>query len=171
MQKCSQYSLFQFIEIRFADPVTSIGLGEKYIVVGTIMGRISAFSILDKQSILISEISNENISGIIFDNHETFTVSIGDEEYFKYRLNRYENGQIVTDFMRFKIYESEISHKNFCDSSFTFVSQNNLIVVNLIMPNETNLHIEPTTTNIRVRIFLNYKDEKHTKKLVYRVCN
>jgi hypothetical protein len=171
MQKCFQYSLYQFIEIRFADPVTSIGLGEKYIVVGTIMGRISAFSIVDKQSVLISEISNENITGIVFDNPDTFTVSIGDEEYLKYRLNCYENGQIVTDFMRFKIYESDIAHKNFCDSSFTFAYLQNLIVVNLIMPNETNLHIEPTTTNIRVRIFLNHKDEKHTHQRIYRVCS
>jgi hypothetical protein len=150
MKKKSNYGLYQFLEIRFADPVTSIGLGEKFIIFGTIMGKIVAFSVADKQTFLISEISKENITGIYFDSPEIFTISIGDEEYVKYRLDVDETGHLFPTSMRFCNYPNELTHKNACDTSFTFLSSQNLMITNMNMPNETNLNIEETTTNIKV---------------------
>ena len=39
------YSLYGFIETRFADPISSIAISQKNIIIGTMMGKIYSFSI------------------------------------------------------------------------------------------------------------------------------
>ena len=79
--KKENFSLFSLIEIRFADPISSIGLSEKNIVIGTMMGRLTSLSLIDKKTTLLNELSPENITGIIFDDTGNyFYASIGDDE-------------------------------------------------------------------------------------------
>ena len=74
------YSLYGFIETRFADPISSIAISQKNIIIGTMMGKIYSFSIYNRKISLINELSAENISGIMFDNRETFWVT-----FFQFR--------------------------------------------------------------------------------------
>jgi hypothetical protein len=79
------FSLYSLIETRFADPISAISISKKNVIIGTMMGRISSLSLIDKKIILLNELSSENISGIIFDNKENYFYSaIGDEEILKF---------------------------------------------------------------------------------------
>jgi hypothetical protein len=118
--KKTTYSLHHLMDIRFADPVSALGMNEKYVIYGTMMGRIAYLSLNDKKCQLIAELSNENITGISFENSQTFNISIGDEEVLKYKFDN--NNHITNDYNRMKIYDSEDEHKNQCDDSFTLIS-------------------------------------------------
>jgi hypothetical protein len=161
MEKHNKYSLHGMIEIRFADPITAIGMSERYVVIGSIMGRIAVYSLVDKQSLLISDISCENITGIIFDTDDTFTVSVGDVEYVKYKLYSDTSIQLVQDTMKFRNYESNDLHAQVCDTSFTFLSNPNLMIINLKMPSENNLCIEMTTSAVKIKNTLNNSSQDH----------
>ena len=80
-----EYTLFSLIEIRFADPISAIALSNNFLIIGSTMGRITLQSLEDGKTVLISELSTENISGISFSNDEySFFVAIGDEQVLKF---------------------------------------------------------------------------------------
>src|SRR5689334_17968001 len=87
MKNSSSHSFYSLIDIRFADPVSSIGINEKYIVIGTMMGRIAVLHLPDKKQTLLAELSSENITGITFESIDTFNIAVGDEEILKYKFN------------------------------------------------------------------------------------
>ena len=63
--KKNKYSLFSFLENRFADPISGIRINDHYIVTGTMMGKISLFSIDNLKNTILTELSTENISGMV----------------------------------------------------------------------------------------------------------
>ena len=79
-------SLFFTIDIRFADPISAIGMNDNFIIVGSMMGRIALLNLANKKCGLLSELSSENISGIVFEDTSSSSltdicyISIGDEE-------------------------------------------------------------------------------------------
>ena len=79
--KKESFSLLSFIKIRFADPISTIGLSKKNVAIGTMMGRVYLLSILDKKiSNLMDDSIQEHISGIIFDKTDNFFyTAVGDE--------------------------------------------------------------------------------------------
>lgn len=145
------FSFYSLIEIRFADPVSALELNDKMIIIGTMMGRIAVLSLQDKKSTLLAELSSENITGITFETNDTFSVAVGDEEVLKYKIN-VVNGQQVQDYVRLKNYDNEANHKNKCDSCFTLLSKEYLLMVYLNHSNENNLTIQMQSTQIRVII-------------------
>ena len=102
-------SLFSSLDIRFADPISAIGMNEKYIAVGSMMGRIALFDIQEKKTNLLAELSSENITGITFESQEVLIIAIGDEEILKYTINSLDGN---TDYQRFSNYDNEHNHKN-----------------------------------------------------------
>jgi hypothetical protein len=51
------------------------------------MGRITLQNLEDGKTILLSELSTENISGISFSNDEySFFIAIGDEQVLKFQM-------------------------------------------------------------------------------------
>ena len=88
--KKNKYSLFSFLENRFADPISGIRINDHYIVTGTMMGKISLFSIDNLKNTILTELSTENISDVSFDNErEIFNVAVGDEEIIRYSFSSY----------------------------------------------------------------------------------
>jgi hypothetical protein len=123
-------SVYQLVEIKFADPVSYLALTEKYIVSGTMMGRMSLFSIPEKKHMLLAEFSTENVTGIQFLNEETFNVAIGDDEVIRYKLMYYDN-QLTQENTRTKIYEDDSIHKSKCDGNFTLLAHDQVLMLNL----------------------------------------
>ena len=61
------------------------------------MGRITLQNLEDGKTILLSELSTENISGISFSNDEySFFIAIGDEQVLKFQSDSSLIGQIKT---------------------------------------------------------------------------
>jgi hypothetical protein len=158
------------MDIRFADPVSAIGMNEKYIVIGSMMGRIAAFSLTDKKTTLLAELSSENITGITFESIDTFNVAVGDEEVLKYKFTINNAGQTVPDYIRLKNYENENTHKNRCDSCFTLLSNNHLALIYMNQPNESSLNIMMQSTSIKIKnILTNSMDDYFVDMTNYAV--
>jgi len=152
MNKNELYSLSYLIETRFADPVSAIGMNEINVVIGSMMGRIAVYNLFDKKTILLAELSSENITGITFENSDTFNIAIGDEEIHKYKLVQSNYGNITPDYIRLKNYPTEESHSMGCDSCFSILSSNHLALIYMSQPDDNNIVIESKETKILVNL-------------------
>lgn len=133
-----EYTLFSLIEIRFADPISAIAISNNFLIIGSIMGRIILQSLEDGKTVLISELSTENISGISFSNDEySFFVAIGDEQVLKFPSDT----SIIGPIKRVLNYQSEKEHNIHCENSFIFLNSNFLFKILLSPPEEGNITI------------------------------
>jgi hypothetical protein len=71
-------SLEAFIDIRFGDPVISLSLNSTGLVYGTAMGRLLFFHFSSHTEQVISELSEELISGVYLSPENTLFACIGD---------------------------------------------------------------------------------------------
>lgn len=150
MNKGPTYSVYNIMDIRFADPVSAIGANERYVVIGSMMGRIAVFCLPEKKTTLLAELSTENITGITFETFDTFNVAVGDLEILKYKFIVNNAGQTVPDYLRLKNYERETTHNDYCDSCFPLLSNQHLALAYLSQPNETNLIISKDLNTLKV---------------------
>lgn len=150
MNKNGVYSLYTIIDIRFADPVSAIGMNEKFVVTGSMMGRIAFLDLTEKKSILLAEISSENITGITFECADTFNISVGDEAVLKYKVSLNNSGQLVPDYIKLKNYVSDQIHTQFCEDCFTLLSNTHLAFFFLKQPTENNIIIKVEACTIKV---------------------
>ena len=150
--KKETYSLYSLIEIRFADPISALGLSLQNVVIGTMMGRICSFSIKDKKSTLINELSQENISGISFDEkNNVFYASVGDDEILKFNIDSL-NSNIIP---RIKNYKSEYAHSKKCENMFSLISKNSLLLIELAPQEEGNITINKYDAFAQITYFEN----------------
>lgn len=83
----NDYEFIKLLEIRFADPISSMKLKNNYVVTGTMMGRVNLYNINDGKTYRLSELNSENISDISYnEKEELFYVGIGDEEIRGYDI-------------------------------------------------------------------------------------
>ena len=137
--KKESFSLFSLIETRFADPISAISISKKNVIIGTMMGRISSLSLIDKKITLLNELSSENISGIIFDNKENYFYSaIGDEEILKFSNDISNNTNSIS---KIKNYKNEMTHNSKCENMYTLISKNYLLLIELAPQDEGNITI------------------------------
>jgi len=137
--KKETFSLFSLIETRFADPISAISISKKNVIIGTMMGRISSLSLIDKKITLLNELSSENISGIIFDNKENYFYSaIGDEEILKFSNDISNNTNSIS---KIKNYKNEMTHNSKCENMYTLISKNYLLLIELAPQDEGNITI------------------------------
>ena len=136
--KKENFSLFSLIEIRFADPISSIGLSEKNIVIGTMMGRLTSLSLIDKKTTLLNELSPENITGIIFDDTGNyFYASIGDDEILKFESDSNNTNPLS----KIKNYKNELIHSKKCENMFSLISKKYLMLIELAPQEEGDITI------------------------------
>ena len=137
--KKESFSLYSLIETRFADPISAISISKKNVIIGTMMGRISSLSLIDKKITLLNELSSENISGIIFDNKENYFYSaIGDEEILKFSNDISNNTNSIS---KIKNYKNEMTHNSKCENMYTLISKNYLLLIELAPQDEGNITI------------------------------
>ena len=155
--KKETYSLYSLIEIRFADPISALGLSSQNVVIGTMMGRICSFSIKNKKSTLINELSQENISGISFDEkNNVFYASVGDDEILKFNIDSPNSNSIP----RIKNYKSDYAHSKKCENMYSLISKNSLLLIELAPQEEGNITITKYDAFIQITHLEN--EEKDT---------
>lgn len=142
------YTLQSLIDIRFADPISAIALTSSFIVTGTMMGRITLYSIKDSTPIHLAELSSENISDISYDPPRTFYIGIGDEEILRCdidinNINNNPNNNVGVSYnsTRIKVYKDESEHTRKCENSFTMLHKSNMFKLQLAQPEEGNVNI------------------------------
>jgi hypothetical protein len=144
------HSLYFLMEIRFADPVGALGLNDRFAIYGTLMGRLMILNLADKNPNLACEFSSENITGIVFENSDTFHVAIGDYETQRYCMNINSSNSL-------QIPESsknsdENYHNVNCKHSFTILNGKYLLIIYLNLPTENEINVKRENIDIKVNI-------------------
>ena len=157
MSKKENFTVIKFIEIRFADPISSVKLENNIVVTGSMMGRIKFYNISENNYINKNELNSENISDISYNERErAFYVGIGDEEIRKYLIDElneanYQNYSI-------NVYESDLQHTNNCENAFIFLSPESLFRIQLPQIDEGTIKI----IKIESEYDFKYLDESKT---------
>ena len=137
----NDYECIKFLEIRFADPISSLKLVNNYVVTGTMMGRVNLYNIYDGKTYRLSELNSENISDISYNEKEQlFYVGIGDEEIRGYDINTLsENSN--NEKRSIQVHESDLQHTNKCENAFVLLSPESFFRVQLAQIDEGTLNI------------------------------
>lgn len=135
----SNYYLIRIIDISFADPISSMNINSKYVVIGTMKGKLTLFDLQNKTKKDLIELSNENISSLTF-NGESFYASIGDEEILEYR----DKSIVSLTPKRYNIYRNDIEHNKYCQNSYIMMSGCTLLRLNLPQIDESAKELETT---------------------------
>ena len=137
----NDYECIKFLEIRFADPISSLKLVNNYVVTGTMMGRVNLYNIYDGKTYRLSELNSENISDISYNEKEQlFYVGIGDEEIWGYDINTLsENSN--NEKRSIQVHESDLQHTNKCENAFVLLSPESFFRVQLAQIDEGTLNI------------------------------
>ena len=145
-------SLAKFIEIRFADPVSALSLSSDYVCLGTMMGRVALVYLKDLERVpyLLKELSTENITGISFLDQNNFYIAIGDEEVLKYNIT-FVDSQPNTAVDCSKNYVEDSQHKARCDSCYTMLTQEHLLMIFLNQTSESTTKVTDTITSIYLK--------------------
>lgn len=161
MEKSAPFcSLVALIETRFADPISSFDMNDKYLVIGTMMGRISVYSFMTKKNILLAEHSSENITGIQFEeDDESFNLVVGDDEILRYQLDT-NNNNSLNSCARMKVYQTESEHSQLCENSFIILHKYCLFRITLSQPEECNVTILNKNADYDIKNIKTYQSEK-----------
>ena len=165
MSKKEEYFLEKFIEIRFADPISSIKLIKDLVVTGTMMGRINLYSISEKKAMVLSELNSENISDIAYNEKEkAIYVGIGDEEIKVYYIDQNMFDTIPQN-QSINVYESDLQHTNNCENAFILLSPESIFRIQLPQIDEGTLKIIKIDS---IYDFKYYDEDKEIDKNEYK---
>ena len=145
-----------FIDIHFADPISSMTLTNNYVVIGTMMGRVKLCDLSkknEKNIILLCEINSENISDIAYnEKEESFYVGIGDEEIKVFSLQQFSK-DTISQSNSISIYDSDLQHTNKCENAFILLSPESFFRIQLPQIDEGTLKIEKIESQYEVKNF------------------
>lgn len=152
----NDYEFIKLLEIRFADPISSMKLKNNYVVTGTMMGRVNLYNINDGKTYRLSELNSENISDISYnEKEELFYVGIGDEEIRGYDIKNLSEDS-NTEKRSIQVHESDLQHTNKCENAFVLLSPESFFRVQLAQIDEGTLKIVTMESEYDFRYF----DEK-----------
>ena len=158
MSKKSKYDLLKFLEIRFADPISSMKLINNYFVYGTLMGRVHLYSINQDKKIQLCELNPENISDIAYNKKErSLLIGIGDEEIKIFFLDNI-NSDTIPSSQSVNVYETDYDHTKNCENAFIFISANSFLRVQLPQIEEGTLKMVKMESVYELKYF-NEDDE------------
>ena len=141
MSKQDDYECIKFLDIRFADPISSLKLDNKYVITGTMMGRANLYSIENDKIYRLSELNSENISDISYsEKEELFYVGIGDEEIRGYDINTLSEDS-NNEKKSIQVHESDLQHTNKCENAFVLLSPESFFRIQLAQIDEGTLKI------------------------------
>jgi len=137
----SSYLFLDYLDIIIGDPISSICLSEKYVIIGTMMGRIKLISLKSHKIFSISGTKLEHISGIAFNEDDNLLfASIGDDQILRYEINdNLDNNLSPNNTMN--IYDNNFDHNYNCDSSLVLMAKNSLLKV-ITFPPELEDHLK-----------------------------
>ena len=160
MESNFKLNLIQTINLTYADPINTISLTMEKILFGTMMGKFCLYDIRNKSLQLLSEISNEQISGTSFSKDlKNFYISIGDEKIIKFDCNNLD--KIIT----FNGYEQEEVHIDKCDNCFCLLNENKFLMLFLNEPQKNEDPIENYDCDYSLKIIKDNNIEEKNGKI------
>lgn len=150
------YYFYEYLDISIGDPISSLILTDKYVIIGTMLGKIQLF-VLNPNSERFYTLCNENfehISGLSY-NEENYILyaSIGDEEVIRFDLKEPANNPIIIH-NEFNLYIGE--HFPNCDNTYILMAKEDLLKLRLFSP-----ELEPTIKNdVYIEYEIIYFDQK-----------
>ena len=159
MSKTDNYILINFLEIRFADPISSLKLINNYVIAGTMMGRIKAYNISENSIINLSDTNSENISDISYDAKKKIVyIGIGDEEIRYYSIEQLSKDQEKA----INVYDSDLTHTNNCENAFILLSPESLFRIQLPQIDDGTVKIISLESQYEIKYF-NEENESNKK--------
>ena len=153
MESNIKLELYEIIELKYGDPINSISLTLHELIFGTMMGQISYYNLNKKSLKIISELNDDFISGTSFSNNlKEFYISIGDEKIIEFNKENFS-------YKIFNNYDNEEIHNNFCNSCFTLLDENKLLMLFLIENNDED-PIRNYDCNYIFKTIINGNEEK-----------
>ena len=129
----NSFCYYEYIDIILGDPITALLLNDKFVAIGTMMGRIKLY-LLNNSFEKITNINNgdlENISGLSFNEvKRTLFASIGDEKILRYIIKDELINNTKPE-LSIDIYENPAQHNCLCDNAYVLMAQENLIKIDL----------------------------------------
>ena len=143
-----QIKLVKFIELRYADPISSLDLTDDYLLFGTMLGSTKLYIINQKKLINLSEIQDEFISGVKIYQNKLY-ICIGDFKTIIYNLNDNDISQIP-EYTESKNYDSEEKHNEKCINCLSMLNDKYLIRTYINFPSKPDE--EPITEDVEISI-------------------
>ena len=116
--------IIKFIELRYADPISSMDLTDEYLLYGTMLGATKFYIINDQKLICLSDTQDEFIIGVKINENKLY-ICIGDVKIYQYYVGNEEEKR-SPDF-EIKNYESEKQHEEKCENCLSIFTNNYLI--------------------------------------------
>ena len=156
----NSYSFYEYIDITLGDPISSILLNDKYVIIGTMMGKIKILSLLseNKKIILINfRKPLENISGLSFSNdYSKLYASIGDLEIIIQKINEPLTNDLPP-YNTIDLYETNNKHLINCENSYVLMAHYNLLKINKFSPENEERIKDDVYINFEI-IYFNKND-------------
>jgi WD40 repeat protein len=166
MSKKDNYELIHFLDIRFADPISSLKLINNYVITGTMMGRVNLYNISNNKTASLSELNSENISDISYNEKEKiFYVGIGDEEIRYFFIDQLNLDPIPQN-QPINVYDSDITHTNNCENAFILLSPESLFRIQLPQIDDGTLKIITIESQYEIKYF---NEEKEINKIIIKL--
>ena len=166
MTNKEKYSFIKLLEIRFADPISSIKLTKNFVVMGTMMGRVTLYNISEQKTVVLSELNSENVSDIAYDDEEkVFYVGIGDDEIKKFEINNITYDTIPQN-QSINVYDTDMEHTKYCENAFIFLSPDCLFRIQLCQIEEGNTKIINVESEYQIRYFKKNDSKKNLAETV-----
>ena len=164
MENNSEYILYKLIDINFGDPISSMLLTPEYLIIGTMLGKISFFNLSSKNLSILSDLNAENISNISYNSEDNIiNISIGDERIVRYKEDR-QNPHNFRLFQKVLNYSNEIDHTKYCENAFIYLSSHYLFRIQLSQPEEKCLNITEIENEYEI-MNINNNDVYHIGRL------
>ena len=157
-----EYKYYDYIDITLGDPISSILLTNKYVIIGTMSGCIKLYYFQEKRIYIISKNNIEFISGFSFSDKSLY-VSIGDAQYLKYEMKE----PFVDNSMPYitnEIYESKAKHNYNCNDAFVLMSSDSILKLNIYNP-ELQENINEDYINYDITFFKKSTNSQSKAKL------
>ena len=157
----TSFYYYDYIEIQVGDPISSLLLNDKYIIIGTMMGKIILFCLNpEKQKIFhLSKDNNENISGLSFiEESNKLFASIGDVKILSYNLNNTLYNNIT--FKTTDIYDNLREHDIYCENAYILMSKESLLKIELFNPEFEETIKNDVYFNYQIISFINEPKKK-----------
>ena len=135
------YYVYEFLGTQVGDPISSLFLNDKYVIIGTMMGRIVLLSLNpeSKKKIVISSFNPENITGLSLSDDNCFLyASVGDESIIKQEINE-PLSAVLSPSSSIKMYPSELAHNMACENTYIIMATHNLIKVKIFLAELENI--------------------------------
>ena len=132
--KKKEIKLVEFINLRYADPISAIDLIDNYLLFGSMLGSITLYIIDKKKLIRLSDTEDEYISGVKIKENILY-ICIGDIKIATYEVTQEDN---ILPKDSATNYKNEEEHNKNCENCLTMLNNDYLIRTFIDFPEEPN---------------------------------